>query len=192
MRKRTTVFDPDGGDEAIAHPPIASEAYSVRTPRGEPAMASRKRFRRTLGAPHRRKRRYIVPLLENLENRLVLSHGIRPLVPPNMSSLAASGAASLLAPDNGLVPFPLAHGGSAWMLKPASAGPLAPGIPDSSHGATPTTPQPGTRPLPGVILGGSPGRLPLRRRPEPAVTRPRRLHPAADPDRLWAQYRNCL
>jgi hypothetical protein len=75
-------------------------------------MASRKRFRRTLGAPHHRKRRCIVPLLENLENRLVLSHGIRPLVPPNISSLAASGAASLLAPDNGLVPFPLAHGGT--------------------------------------------------------------------------------
>ena len=133
-------------------------------------MASRKRVRRTLGAPHR-KRRYIVPLLENLENRLVLSQGIPSLVPPNISSLAASGAASLLAPDNGLVPFPLAHGGTAWMLKSGSAGPVAPGIPDSSHGATPPTPQP-NMPATGVILGALPVASPFDAAPSQQLPGP--------------------
>ena len=129
-------------------------------------MASRKRSRRPLGSPHR-KRRSLLPLLENLENRLVLSQGIRSAGAPQHRR-ASPRPAPLpgLAPDNGLVPVPLASGGTAWMQRRRPR--------DCCAGQ------------PGLIAGGavrtrrnrpvrfrrdprqSPGRLPLRVGPQPS------------------------
>ncbi len=78
-------------------------------------MASRKRSRRPAGSL-RRIRRSVLPLLENLEDRLVLSLGTSTVVPPNLVSPGGSGAA-LLGPDNGLVPIALAHGGTVWLQR---------------------------------------------------------------------------
>jgi hypothetical protein len=122
-------------------------------------MASRKRPRRNLGSL-RRKRWSILPLLENLENRLVLSQGIPPLPLMTPNFLAGSGAASWLPPENGLVTIPLANGGTAQMLKPGASGPLTPGSPVSSNGASPTTLGP-NRIASGVILGARPVASPL-------------------------------
>src|SRR5262245_32092143 len=106
----------------MAHPSIAPEASRPDT-WGEPAMAARKRSRRPLGSP-RHKRRSLGPLLENLENRLVLAQGTPPLLPSGV--LAGSGVAPWLSLGTGLQPVPLAHGGTAWMLAPESSGPLRP------------------------------------------------------------------
>ncbi len=93
-------------------------------------MAFRKRHRRPLSSP-RRNRRSVLPLLESLEDRLVLSLGAPPLGYPIPGG---SGAAAVLSPESGLVPFPLAHGGTAWMLAPGSAAPQVPPGPGPSQG----------------------------------------------------------
>ena len=113
-------------------------------------MASRKRSRRPLGSA-RRKRRSLLPFLEYLENRLVLSPGILPLAGSSVPSPAGSDVASWLGSGNGLVPVPLASGGTAWMLAPGSTGLQAPASPGSSHGTTSPAPL-----NPGVILGHLP------------------------------------
>ena len=109
-------------------------------------MAIRKQSRRSLGAASR-KRRTILPLVEGLEQRLVLSISHTPS-----------------APLGGLVPFPLASGGTAWML--ASA---APGLqPARVRGASGGTTQP-VQPTPsdlGPIMGHLPVASPLG--PDPA------------------------
>jgi subtilase family serine protease len=106
-------------------------------------MASRKRSRRPFGFP-RRERRSLLPLLENLENRLVLSLGNPPLVPPNL----------------GLVPVPLVQGGTAWLDAPGAVRQQLQASLRSSHGTTPPLRQP--TPLdPGVLLGHLPVASPV-------------------------------
>ncbi|HZW30421.1 MAG TPA: hypothetical protein VFF52_06900, partial [Isosphaeraceae bacterium] len=116
-------------------------------------MASRKRTRRPLG-PARRKRRSLRPLLENLENRLVLSQG-NSLLPSGLASLAGSSAASWLAPEPGRVPVPLANGGTAWLQAPGALGLGLPSSSGSSHGTTPPL-QPPSPSDAGAILGRLP------------------------------------
>jgi hypothetical protein len=99
-------------------------------------MALRKRPRRPLSSP-RRNRRSVLPLLESLEDRLVLSLGVPALAYPIPGG---SGAAAVLSPESGLVPFPLAHGGTAWLLAPGSTGSQPPAGPGSSQGTTAPTP----------------------------------------------------
>jgi len=67
-------------------------------------MKSRKRSYRPLGSA-RRERLAILPFLENLENRLVLSQSISPVVPNNLLGAADT---NLLSAGSGLQPFSLA------------------------------------------------------------------------------------
>ena len=99
-------------------------------------MAIRKQSRRTLGTAQR-KRRTILPLVEGLEQRLVLSISNTPLVP-----------------HNSLVPVPLASGGTGWMLAPSS----------SSSGGTTQPVQP-TPSHPGPIMGHLPVASPFGSNP---------------------------
>jgi hypothetical protein len=121
-------------------------------------MASRnssriQRSRRSLGSP-RRKRRSLLPLLETLEHRLVLS--VRPpIVPPGLAGLATAGDASRLAVHDGLVPVTLADGGTAWLEATGTSGPRLPSISGSSTGVTPPSGRP-IRSDPGAILGHLP------------------------------------
>ncbi len=110
-------------------------------------MASRKRRTRPLASP-RRKRRSTLPILENLESRIVLSQ----VLPPNPN---ATGSLSLLpSPHDGLVPYPLASGGMGWLSMPGATGSLAGGQAGSSGTGSGTTP---AQPFdPGVILGHVP------------------------------------
>ena len=106
-------------------------------------MASRKRTLRPIGAL-RRKRRSHLPLLENLEERLVLSQG---------TSLPVS-------PDMALVPVALAHGGTAWFEAAGAAGPGGPTGSDSSQGTASPSLRPAQADL-GVILGSLPVSSPI-------------------------------
>ena len=116
-------------------------------------MASRKRSVR-LFVSSRRKRRSILPLLENLENRLVLSvsQSTVPLASSSTvsqstaplalaSNLPADAAAAWLSGGSGLVAFPLANGGTAWMLGAGSSGPLVNQGQGSSPGTSPSNSQ---------------------------------------------------
>jgi len=85
-----------------------------------------------------------------LENRLVLS-GRPPLASADIPGLALPDAAATLELGLGLVPVPLASGGTAW-LEPQAALRLKP--PASSEPST-AIPRPG-RSIPGVILGNLP------------------------------------
>src|SRR5271167_1681566 len=81
-------------------------------------LARTKRFRRQIGSLPRMRRSHI-PLLESLENRLVLS-GQSPHVSSIMDGLAIAGAIPQIALADGLVPIALANGGTAW-LQPSGA-----------------------------------------------------------------------
>ena len=90
-------------------------------------MKSRKRSYRPLGSA-RRERLAILPLLENLENRLVLSQSISPLVPNNLLGAADT---TLLSAGSDLQPFSLAYvwGGRALRsVAPRSDSAIFPGF----------------------------------------------------------------
>ena len=123
-------------------------------------MASRKRSRRFNSSLHSR-RRYIRPFLENLEYRLVLSSATHPVVVANNTSLAAPGAASRLAPDIGLVPVPLVHGGTSWLYTPGALGLQPRASSGSPHGTTAPSRQP-TVLNTGAILGHLPVASPFQ------------------------------
>jgi hypothetical protein len=117
-------------------------------------MASFKRSRRHLQSSQR-KWRYLRPLLENLEDRVVLSFSSSALVPPNLLGLGSPGASLALTPENGLIPVPLANGGTAWLQGPKASAPKLP-TSTASHGtANPPEQQPAPFD-PGVILGQFP------------------------------------
>jgi subtilase family serine protease len=110
-------------------------------------------------------------LLENLEQRLVLSQPSHPLVAPNIASLSSSGVASWLGPGNGLVPVPLASGGTGWMLAPGALGLQPQASSGSSH--TPTTPLRQPSPFnPGPILAHLPVASPFYAGPSQQTTGP--------------------
>ncbi len=121
-------------------------------------MASRKssrpkQSRWPLGSPHR-KRWCRRPLLEDLENRLVLSGG-NPSMPPDLAGRAPAVAASSIAPNADVVPVLLANGDTAWLQAPAAAGLRLPAGSGSSGGTEgPSLPSP--RAVPGTILGALP------------------------------------
>jgi len=131
-------------------------------------MASRKRSFCFLGSP-RRKRLAILPFLENLENRLVLSQSISPLVPNNLLGAADT---TLLSAGSGLQPFSLAHGGTIWMLAPgASSEPFVTQGPVSSQATTPLIPQL-NQSSSGAILGHLPVASPFQTGPAQQTTGP--------------------
>ena len=86
----------------------------------------------------------MLPLLEDLEGRIVLSQ----LLPPGASP-ADSGVAT---PAGGLVPYPLAHGGSVWMALPGSTA-----LPTAAQAGVSGGPQSAAD----VLLGGLPAASPL-------------------------------
>ena len=140
---------------------------------GETSMAScksslNKRSRRPLGSSHR-KRWSLLPRMETLENRLVLS-GRTPLAPHDMAGIAMSGAASMMALDDGLVAVPLASGGTAWLQTTAASGPLLAASPGRSGGSDFSVRQP----IPSI-----PGAMRRRRRRRPGFRR-RHLRPIRD------------
>src|SRR5262249_11546982 len=65
-----------------------------------------------------RKHRFTVPVLEDLEGRVVLSQ----VVPLNPGAVGTSLSGS---PHDGLVPYPLASGGIGWLYMPGASGVLA-------------------------------------------------------------------
>jgi len=131
-------------------------------------MASRKRSFCFLGSP-RRKRLAILPFLENLENRLVLSQSISPLVPNNLLGAADT---TLLSAGSGLQLFSLAHGGTIWMLAPgASSEPFVTQGPVSSQATTPLIPQL-NQSSSGAILGHLPVASPFQTGPAQQTTGP--------------------
>src|SRR6185312_16653960 len=81
-------------------------------------MALRKRLPRRHGLP-RRQRRSTLPLVEDLEGRIVLSQGVP-------TSPAVPVPAPAPTPPGTLVPYPLAHGGTGWLMIPGAAGIRAP------------------------------------------------------------------
>ena len=117
-------------------------------------MASRKRSRRPLHSSQR-KRRYLRPLLENLEDRVVLSFSHSALVPPNLLGLGSPGASLGQTPENGLIPVPLTNGGTVWLQGPKGSGLKLPPSTASHRGANPPSQQPAPFD-PGVILGHLP------------------------------------
>ena len=132
-------------------------------------MASRKRSRRPLHSPHR-KRRSLRPLLENLEDRVVLSIGNAALVPPNLLHSSGSGASLILAPENGLIPVPLASGGTAWLQGPPGLGLKLPASSASTRGTSAKLPPPSSSS--GVILGGLPVSSPFDLSPAQQIPGP--------------------
>ena len=96
-------------------------------------MAARKRQHRRPRSS-RRKWRSIRPLLEYLENRLVLSQGSLPTLSPNLLTQLGSMAnyAGFIA--NGMLPVPLAHGGISWLQVSGSAAQGTPRIEGQPHG----------------------------------------------------------
>ena len=145
-------------------------------------MASRKSRTRPFGSL-RRKRRSALPILENLEERIVLSQAL----PPN---LVGNSSASPLSPHGGLVPYTLANGGTGWLLMPGATGELA------TQGRTPlpATDPAGSTPssIPACHHGQPPGRLAADPRRAAAIARAGRLHPDPDPDRLRAEQQRRL
>ena len=116
------------------------------------------RSRPTPGSSNRR-RRFMLPLLEGLENRVVLSR-TPSLLPPSVAELATAAVVSTTDNSAGFVPVRLANGSIAWMEgTPASRLPL----PASSGSATGTTlpAQAAIRAVPGAILGSLPVSSPL-------------------------------
>ncbi len=121
-------------------------------------MATRKsprisRSHHTSGSAHRKRLR-LLPLLEGLENRVILSRTLS-IMPPNVAVVAATDVVSTTNIRDGLVPVNLANGTTAWMegstvstlRLPASAG--------SSAAAGPPA-QPALESIPGAILGSLP------------------------------------
>src|SRR5271165_3332640 len=104
-----------------------------------PAMPIRKQSRRPKGAAHR-KPRTILRLVEGLEQRLVLS--------------------------SSLVPFPLASGGTVWMLAPSS----------SASGGTTQPVQPTPSDI-GPILAHPPVASPLESNPAQDIPGPAGYNP---------------
>jgi hypothetical protein len=130
-------------------------------------MSSRKRSQRSLIASQR-KRRSILPLVENLENRLVLS-----------ASQPVGALAAAAADGSGLVQFPLANGGTAWMLGSGSPGLLA----NQGQGSSPAT---GSSSVPtvGVVLDHAPVASPLS-----SVSSLQEIGPSGyDPQQVQAGY----
>ena len=126
-------------------------------------MASRKR---PLILLHRR-RRSARPLLENLEGRIVLSQivpdpstaaGPPPVLTPQSgpgplptpSPTPAPTPSAALAPQEHLAPYPLASGGTGWMLMPGPSGAVANQSQGSTNGTSPSNPPTAG---PGVIMG---------------------------------------
>ena len=114
-------------------------------------MASRKSRTRPFGSL-RSKRRSALPILENLEERIVLSQAL-PIGVVDNSSVAP------VSPHGSLVPYTLANGGTSWLLVPGATGVLA------TQGSTPKPANgpAGTAPtsVPGAIMGGLPVASPL-------------------------------
>ena len=120
-------------------------------------MAARKPFRigrsRRLKSATRRKRWCLLPLLEGLEHRVILS-GTPSVVAPAMASLLEAEALSATARQSGLVPVELATGKTAWM-QPTQA--MTIGLPatiSSGVSAAPSMQLGGS--VPGAILGSLP------------------------------------
>ncbi len=117
---------------------------------GGTTMASRKssrteRSRRLLGSPHRR-RLSLRPLLEGLEDRVVLS-GRRLLELPDLAGRAPAVAASSIAPNADVVPVLLANGD----ILPTGAGTRGRGLqPPAGSGSSGGTPEGPSLPSPGV------------------------------------------
>jgi hypothetical protein len=114
-------------------------------------MASRKSRTRPIGSLHR-KRRSALPILENLEERIVLSQAL-----PN--GVADNSTVAPLSPGGGLVPYTLANGDTSWLLVPGATGVLAtqgktPAEPNNPAGTSPTS-------IPGAIMGSLPVASPL-------------------------------
>jgi hypothetical protein len=88
-------------------------------------MAARKssrlsRSRPVAGSPHRKRPR-LLPLLEGLESRVVLSR-TPSLMPPSVAELTAAAIVSTTDAGAGLIPVRLASGAIAWMEGPGTRG----------------------------------------------------------------------
>jgi hypothetical protein len=117
-------------------------------------MASRKRTRRPFSSSHSRL------LLEILEDRVVFSAGNPVLAPPNLLGQPASSASLALVNNNGLIPVPMANGGTAWLQGPSALGLTTPASATPAQGHQPPSQQP-TPSDPGVILGNLPVASPI-------------------------------
>ena len=143
---------------------------------------------RRLKSVPRRKRWCLLPLLEGLEHRVILSphtfdRGTKHREPHRGGPLSRDCAAT-----NGLVPIELATGRTA-LLQPSPTMTLHLPPNGGSPGVSTAPSLQSGRSVPGAILGSLPVSSPFDFTASAKFRRPRRIHSAATPDRLRIEHR---